>query len=215
MLESRDLVGAIKSCIVKRIPNHIITIILSQNTLLKGQRPGVCITSSGRVKTIKRLRVRIQNQAWGLGQLAQKKRATDHDVEAISTGFGLGSVSIGFEALSGAFEGLGFMVARVVTQDITVLARDASTGEIRSHTFYGSTSDDPVLDRTVEEFAVDLDDLFLADGASTIWSEIAVHNHGGMFGVDNIGFDAVVVVPGVAPGLAGMLGLAAMRRRRR
>ena len=139
----------------------------------------------------------------------------DHDVEAISTGFGLGSVSIGFEALSGAFEGLGFMVARVVTQDITVLARDASTGEIRSHTFYGSTSDDPVLDRTVEEFAVDLDDLFLADGASTIWSEIAVHNHGGMFGVDNIGFDAVVVVPGVAPGLAGMLGLAAMRRRRR
>lgn len=139
---------------------------------------------------------------------------SDHDVEALSTGFGLGSVSIGFEAMGGAFDGLSFLVARVVTQDITVLARDAVTGQIHSHTFYGASGGDS-LGRVVEEFEVELDALFLTGGDSSIWSEIAVHNHGGMFGVDNIAFQSVVVVPGVAPGLAGVLGLVALRRRRR
>ena len=123
-------------------------------------------------------------------------------------------MSIGFEATGGAFDRLDLMVARVVTQHIAVLARDASSGEVGSHTFRGSTIDDPVLNRTVEEFPVDLKALFPTGEGSTSWSEIAVHNHGGMFGVDDIAFRSVSVVPGVAPGPAGVVGLAAVRRRR-
>ncbi len=81
--------------------------------------------------------------------------------------------------------------------------------------FYGSTSDDPALDRSVEAFSVDLNALLPTGGGSTIWSEIAVHNHGGTLGVDNIAFRSVSVVPGVVPGLAGVVDIAALRRRRR
>ena len=81
--ENIDVIGTIKSFIIKNIPNHIITIILSQNALLKSQWPGMLLTSSGRTETIKRLRIRIQHQAWGLRQLAQDQRATHHDIEAM------------------------------------------------------------------------------------------------------------------------------------
>ena len=65
--ENIDLIGTVKSFIIKNIPNHIITIILSQNTLLKSQWPGMLVTSSGRTETIKRLRIRIQHQARAFG----------------------------------------------------------------------------------------------------------------------------------------------------
>ena len=139
----------------------------------------------------------------------------DYDSEAVSSGFGVTSVTIGFEATNGGFEGLSFLVARIMTQDITVLARNAVTGEISSHFFTGS-EETQQSGRTVEEFAVDLDSLFGSASAPGVWSEVAIHNHGGFFGVDNISYLAQSVpVPGLAPAMAGLLGLGAMRRRRR
>ena len=139
----------------------------------------------------------------------------DYDSEAVSSGFGVTSVTIGFESTNGGFEGLSFLVARIMTQDITVLARDAVTGEISSH-FFAASEETEQSGRTVEEFAVNLDSLFGSSSAPGIWSEVAIHNHGGFFGVDNISYLAQSVpVPGLAPAMAGLLGIGAMRRRRR
>ncbi len=139
----------------------------------------------------------------------------DVDVEAVAMGSGLSSVTIGFEAVDQGLESLSFMVARILNQDITVLARDSVTGEISSHLFLGS-DEHSQAGRTVEEFEVDLDSLFSSNSVSGVWSEIAIHNHGGYFGIDDISFLAMdAPVPGVTPVLAGLLGIGVMRRRRR
>lgn len=139
----------------------------------------------------------------------------DIDVEAVAAGSGLASVTIGFEAVDAGLQNLSFMVARILTQDITVLARDAATGVISSHVFLGS-NENSQSGRTVEQFEVDLDSLFSTNSVSGLWSEVAIHNHGGLFGIDDVSYLAMSVpVPGVTPILAGLLGIGAMRRRRR
>ena len=139
----------------------------------------------------------------------------DVDVEAVAMGSGLSSVTIGFEAVDAGLESLSFMVARILNQDITVVARDAVTGAISSHVFLGS-NENSQSGRTVEEFEVNFDSLFGANSVSGLWSEVAIHNHGGFFGIDDVSYLAMSVpVPGVTPILAGLLGIGAMRRRRR
>lgn len=145
--------------------------------------------------------VRDLNGVWG----------NDWDTEAVSTGSGLASAAIGFEVFGAtSFEGLTFDVARAVDQEITVIAREAGTSEIFTHTFTATYDAAP---RTVEEFTVNLEALF-AGAESRQWLEIAVHNHGGFFGIDNINYEYSVSVPG-AGAFAAMVGLAGLRNRRR
>ena len=137
----------------------------------------------------------------------------DVDSEAVATGLGVSSVTIGFEATMSAFEGLSLSIARMMDQDITVIARDAVSGEIVSHMVSGVETDE-ITERTVEEVFFDFDLMFA--GSSGLWTEIAIHNHGGFFGIDDVSYLASTpVVPGVAPALAGMAGLVGLRRRRR
>lgn len=140
---------------------------------------------------------------------------SDIDAEAIATGSGLASATIGFEASgSDPLGDVSFSVARIITQEITVIARDYQTGQLFSHTFVASGDGSFGDGRTVEEFEVDLDALFTGL-APRLWTEIAIHNHGGMFGVDNVSFAAALpVVPGVGA-IAGLIGLAGLRGRRR
>jgi hypothetical protein len=140
---------------------------------------------------------------------------SDVDTEAVSTGNGLSSATIGFEAVGGnVMTSLNFMVARIISQDITVIAREAGTGQLFTHTFLASGSGINA-NRTVEEFAVDLDALFGTGLTGKQWVEVAIHNHGGMFGLDNVNYQASIpVVPG-AGALAGLIGLAGLRGRRR
>lgn len=139
----------------------------------------------------------------------------DVDSEAVATGSGLASATIGFEAFgTDALAEVSFSVARIITQEITVVARDFQSGQLFSHTFAASGDGSMEDHRTVEEFEVDLDTLF---GGLTpmLWTEIAIHNHGGMFGVDNVGYAASTpIVPG-AGAIAGLIGLAGLRGRRR
>ena len=108
----------------------------------------------------------------------------DIDSEAVSTGSGLASSTIGFEAFgSGPLSEVTFSVARILDQEITVIARDYTSGSLFSHTFAAVGDGSQQAGRTVEEFEVNLDDLF-AGLDSMQWTEIAIHNHGGMFGVD-------------------------------
>ncbi len=142
---------------------------------------------------------------------------SDIDSEAVATGFGVSSVTIGFESTGAGFESLSFSIARMMDQDITIVARDAGSGEVFSHTIFGVETDS-VSSRTVEQIAVELDNLFLGfNGDSTgLWTQIAVHNHGGRFGIDDMSFLASTpVVPGAAPALALVAGVAGLRRRRR
>lgn len=150
--------------------------------------------------------VRDLRGAWG----------SDIDTEAVSTGSGLASATIGFEAADNLVLGsVEFMVARIVTQDITIVAREAGTGAIFSYTFAASGTGAMSDNRTVEEFAVNLDSLFGTGLVGKQWIEVAIHNHGGMFGIDNVNFQASIpVVPGVGA-LAGLIGLAGVRGRRR
>lgn len=143
---------------------------------------------------------------------------SDVDAEVIASGWGISSVTIGFESTGAGFQDLSFNVARMMDQDITIVARDAVTGEVFSQTILGASDDsDPNVGRTVEEFAVDLDSLLLGfnENAVGLWSEIAVHNHGGMFGIDDMSFLASNSVPGAAPALALVAGVVGIRRRRR
>lgn len=138
----------------------------------------------------------------------------DIDTEAISTGSGAASATIGFEAVAGnVLSSVNFMVARIISQEITVIAREAGTGQLFTHTFASSGTGGFNDDRTVEEFAVNLDTIF-AGLNSRQWTEIAVHNHGGMFGVDNVNYEYSLEVPG-AGAIAGLLGIAGLRSRRR
>lgn len=149
-------------------------------------------------------RVRDLRGIWG----------SDTDSEAVSTGFGISSVTIGFEATASAFNSLVFTVARMMDQEITVIGRDANTGDLYTHTIAGGTSqNDP--SRTVEEIVLDLDQIFFGGSSVGAWTEIAVHNHGGFFGLDDISYLPSTPVPGVAPALAGLVGMVGLRRRRR
>lgn len=149
-------------------------------------------------------RVRDLRGMWG----------SDIDSEAVSTGLGLSSVTIGFEATMSPFQSLTFSIARMMDQDITVIVRDAESGEIFTKDFLGAETN-AVTERTVEEFSFDFDAEF-GDLGSGLWSEVAVHNHGGFFGIDDVSYlPSTPVVPGVAPALAGMAGLVGLRRRRR
>jgi hypothetical protein len=140
---------------------------------------------------------------------------SDIDTEAVSTGSGLSSATIGFEAVGGSvMSSLTFMVARIISQDITVIAREAGTNQLFTHTFLASGTGINA-NRTVEEFEVDLNALFGAGLVGKQWLEVAIHNHGGLFGVDNVSYEASIpVVPG-AGALAGFIGLAGLRGRRR
>ena len=155
--------------------------------------------------TFEEARVRDLRGMWG----------SDIDSEAVSTGLGLSSVTIGFEAVGGSvFETLAFSVARMMDQDISVIARDAVSGELSTWVLEGHETDN-VTSRTVEEIFFDFDVIFGSE-ASGLWSEIAIHNHGGFFGIDDVSYMASTpVVPGLAPALAGMAGLVGLRRRRR
>lgn len=142
---------------------------------------------------------------------------SDVDSEAVATGWGLSSVTIGFESTGTGFESLSFSIARMMDQDITIVARDEGSGDVFTHTIYGVETD-TISRRTVEQIAVDLDSLFFGlNGDSTgLWTEIAVHNHGGRFGIDDMSYLAsTAVVPGAAPALALLAGVAGLRRRRR
>ena len=140
---------------------------------------------------------------------------SDVDAEAVASGSGLASATIGFEAFgAGPLSEVSFSVARILTQEITVIARDHASGLLFSHTFAGHDDGSQESTRTVEEFQVDLDSLFGSVGPMQ-WTEIAIHNHGGMFGVDNVAYSASTpVVPGVGA-MAGLIGLAGIRGRRR
>lgn len=150
--------------------------------------------------------IRDLRGAWG----------SDIDTEAVSTGSGLASATIGFEAADNRTLGsVEFMVARIITQDITIVAREAGTGAIFTYTFLASGNGGMNDNRTVEEFAVNLDSLFGTGLVGKQWVEVAIHNHGGMFGIDNVHYEASIpVVPGVGA-LAGLVGLAGVRGRRR
>lgn len=141
---------------------------------------------------------------------------SDIDTEAVSTGSGLASATIGFQSVDGLTLGsVDFMVARIVTQDITILAREAGTNAIFTYTFASTGTGSMSDNRTVEEFGVNLDSLFGTGLVGKQWVEIAIHNHGGMFGIDNLSYQASIpVVPGVGA-LAGFVGLAGLRGRRR
>jgi hypothetical protein len=140
---------------------------------------------------------------------------SDADVEAVSTGSGLTSATIGFESVAGqTLTAVDFMVARVISQDITIVAVENGTGQTFTHTF---SATGPESSRVVEEFLVNLDALFGNGFTSRQWSAVAIHNHGGMFGVDNVSYEtqpSIPVVPGVGA-LAGFVGLAGLRGRRR
>ena len=150
-------------------------------------------------------RVRDLRGMWG----------SDVDAEAVSTGWGISSVTIGFEAVGiDSLSSLSFSIARMMDQDITVIARDAISGELLTRSILGAETNE-VTERTVEEIAFDFDTMF-GDEASGKWTEVAIHNHGGFFGIDDVAFlPSTPVVPGVAPALAGLAGLVGLRRRRR
>lgn len=154
--------------------------------------------------TFEESRVRDLRGMWG----------SDVDSEAVSTGLGVTSVTIGFEATMSAFENLSFAIARMMDQDITVIARDAVSGELFSRSVLAHESN-AITERTVEEIFFDFNTEFGELGSGQ-WSEVAVHNHGGFFGIDDVSYlPSTPVVPGVAPALAGVAGLVALRRRRR
>ena len=149
-------------------------------------------------------RVRDLRGMWG----------SDVDSEAVASGFGVTSVTIGFEATMSAFEDLSFSIARMMDQDITVIARDAVSGELYSRMMVGVETNE-VTERTVEQVFFDFNAMFEGFGSGK-WIEVAVHNHGGFFGIDDVSYlPSTPVVPGVAPALAGMAGLVGLRRRRR
>jgi hypothetical protein len=135
---------------------------------------------------------------------------SDIDTEAVADGLGSASVTIGFESINGeAMSGISFTVARIKSQDITVVALD-SNGILREHTFAASGSGINA-DRTVEEFSVSLDSIFNSvNGLS--FTSVGIHNHGGKFGMDNLAYS--LEVPG-AGAIAGLVGIAGLRRRRR
>jgi len=132
----------------------------------------------------------------------------DTDLEGIAPGwFGLASATIGFEANPGThLTDVTFDVARRRNQDITIVATTRS-GDALSHTFEANGSF-----LTVEEFGVDLDAIF---GGEFEYAAVAMHNHGGTFGFDNILAASVIPLPHPAAlAGAGLAGLAPARRQR-
>ena len=92
---------------------------------------------------------------------------SDVDSEAVATGSGLASATIGFEAFgTDALAEVSFSVARIITQEITVVARGFQSGQLFSHTFAASGDGSMEDHRTVEEFEVDV-----LDG--DVWRELA------------------------------------------